>query len=86
MLRSIKREAEIAVLEYKKTLEADYQKQIKEKKAQIDRDAAGVNMGVSFEQLEGEYRKNRANVVELLLQNCVDVDLEIPRVVKGQFE
>ena len=30
LLRSIKREAEIAVLEYKKTLEADYQRQLTE--------------------------------------------------------
>ena len=30
LLRSIKREAEIAVLEYKKQLEADYQRQLRE--------------------------------------------------------
>ena len=57
-----------------------------QKKAQIDRDAEGVSQGVEFSKLEGEYRQNRERVVELLLENCLNVDIEIPRVVKGVFE
>ena len=57
-----------------------------QKKAQIDRDAEGVSQGVEFSKLEDEYRQNRERVVELLLENCLNVDIEIPRVVKGVFE
>ena len=52
----------------------------------LDKESEGAATGVSFEQMEKEYRANKDLVVNLLIDNCLEVDCEIPRVVKGQFE
>ena len=41
---------------------------------------------MNIEQLESEYRQNKAEVIEMLVNNCMKVDREIPRVVCGNFE
>ena len=55
-------------------------------KDQIERDSANQqSAGVSFEQLEAQYHENKARVVDILIENTMNVDIEIPKVVKGQF-
>ena len=35
--------------------------------------------------LEGEFDANRAKVVDMLIDNVMQVDVSIPRVVQGKF-
>ena len=37
-------------------------------------------------QLEREYNENKEEVIGILVAQCMRVDMEIPRVVKGNFE
>ncbi len=39
------------------------------------------NMGV----LENEFEQNKARVIDMLIENCMAVDVSIPRVVRGKF-
>ena len=36
--------------------------------------------------MESEYEANKERVVAMLIENCMKVDMEIPRVVKGKFD
>ena len=36
-------------------------------------------------QLESEFDTNKEKVVNMLIENCMSVDVSIPRVVKGKF-
>ena len=37
-------------------------------------------------QIESEFNTNQQKVVEMLIDNCMNVDTSIPRVVCGKFE
>ena len=37
-------------------------------------------------QIESEFESNKQSVIELLIENCMNVDTSIPRVVCGKFE
>ena len=43
---------------------------------------ASISIGV----LEREFHENKAKVVDMLIENCMQVDVSIPRVVRGNFE
>ena len=36
--------------------------------------------------IEGEFKNNKQQVIEMLINNCMTVDTTIPRVVIGRFE
>ena len=38
-----------------------------------------------MEKLEKDYEENRDAVVKMLIANVMNVNIEIPRVVKGDF-
>ncbi|KAM3139467.1 hypothetical protein pb186bvf_008492 [Paramecium bursaria] len=39
-----------------------------------------------LKKIEADYEANKAKVIEMLVQRVINVELEIPRVVKAQFE
>ena len=41
---------------------------------------------IDIDRLTAEYNKNKDSVIEMLVSNCMKVDVEVPRVVKGDFE
>ena len=41
--------------------------------------------GPSIETLQAEARANRQAAVNILIEACLEVDCEIPRVLKGKF-
>lgn len=41
---------------------------------------------MNLEVLSREFEENKEKVVDMLVENCMKVDCEIPRVVKGNFE
>ena len=38
-----------------------------------------------IESIRGDYDQNKDNVIDFLIDRVVDVDLEIPKVVKGDY-
>ncbi len=40
---------------------------------------------LEMKRIEGDYEKNKERVVELLVSNVLNVNIEIPKVVKGAF-
>ena len=42
--------------------------------------------GPDMDTLTREFNENKAKVVELLVHSVLEVDCEIPRVVKGKFD
>lgn len=39
-----------------------------------------------YEQLENDFNGNKDAVIEMLIKNVMEVNIEIPRVVRGNFE
>lgn len=39
-----------------------------------------------IEKIYKDYEANKANVIDMLLERIVNVELDIPEVVKGNFE
>ena len=51
-------------------------------------EAEGKNQGtdhVDMSVLENEFKTNREKVVNMLIENVMQVDVTIPRVVQGKF-
>ena len=40
----------------------------------------------SMDVLNVEFEQNKATVIDLLIENCMNVDISIPRVVRGKFD
>lgn len=40
----------------------------------------------NMEVIEGEFTQNKQSAIEMLINNCMTVDVSIPRVVRGKFE
>ena len=56
-----------------------------QKRAQIEMDNQGTSDGVDMSTLEREFEANREKVVNMLIDNVMQVDVSIPRVVQGKF-
>jgi vacuolar-type H+-ATPase subunit H len=85
LLRGIKESSERDIKAFKDQREREYQEQLKELKAQIEKEAnAGKTELVSM-TIERDYEANKDKVVELLVRNVLSVNIEIPKVVKGTF-
>ena len=52
----------------------------------IEAEAAKNGVASDFGVLENEFDTNRDKVIDLLIENCLNVDISIPRVVRGNFE
>jgi len=52
----------------------------------MDKQDTSASLGVSMEQLTKEYQENKLSVIDMLVRNCMAVDISIPRVVKGHFD
>ena len=55
-------------------------------KARLMEASAGANQGIDLESLTAEYDQNKDAVVDMLVKNCLNVDISIPRVVMGNFD
>ena len=52
----------------------------------MEQESAGQGDATSMRVIEGEFERNKQAVIELLINNCMNVDISIPRVVIGKFE
>ena len=39
-----------------------------------------------IKQIDDDYTNNKSEVIEMLIRNVMNVNIEIPRVIKGDFE
>ena len=52
----------------------------------IDAEAAKNTVEMDFSIIEREFEDNKHKVIDLLIDNVINVDISIPRVVRGNFE
>ena len=52
----------------------------------MEQETSGQGEGGNMRVIEGEFERNKQNVIEMLINNCMTVDTTIPRVVIGRFE
>jgi hypothetical protein len=52
----------------------------------IENEARGEAQGTDIDSLQKDYQRNKETVVDLLVKNVLAVNIEIPKVVKGEFQ
>ena len=52
----------------------------------MEQETAGQTDSGNMQVIEAEFERNKQNVIEMLINNCMTVDTTIPRVVIGRFE
>ena len=57
-----------------------------QKKEMIELEAAKTGVQTDFSEIKNEFESNKAKVIDLLIENCINVDISIPRVVRGNFD
>ena len=58
-------------------------------KDKLNREAEGagaISEQEEMDKLQKDFQKNKDQVVDLLVKNVLSVNIEIPKVVKGNFE
>ena len=48
--------------------------------------AAQAKQAEEIKQIDSDYNNNKDEVIEMLIRNVMNVNIEIPRVIKGDFE
>ena len=97
LLKSINREADIALESYRRAQQIEYNERIREvslrrsygwwqSEREIERSEKNASGAIDIEQLKADYEANRESVVDFLVEHCMKVDIEVPRVVKGDFD
>ena len=51
-----------------------------------DQGSGEAAMRKNAQQIENDFNQNKDAVMKMLLQNVINVNIEIPRVIKGDFE
>ena len=87
MLKSIKENAEKDINAFKAAKEKEYQEEYNKLKNKIESEGNtdGSKETVDMETIQKDYVKNKELVVDLLVSNVLSVNIEIPKVVKGNF-
>ena len=86
-LKEARRVADEKIEKYKAELEQNFEQEKKEKYGDME-DQADIEAETQkeIESIRGDYDENKDNVIDFLIDRVVDVDLEIPKVVKGDYE
>ena len=89
-LKSIKASCEQELNEFRAEKEAAFQRAIKAKQAELDStDNSGADSqktAQAMSAIENDYTVNKDEVIKMLIGNVMNVNIEIPRVIKGNFE
>ena len=48
--------------------------------------AAQAKSAEEIKQIDNDYNNNKDAVIDMLIRNVMNVNVEIPRVIKGDFE
>ena len=86
-LKEAKISAEQEINLFKKEEEDKYQKIINERYGKsTEEDDLEKKTKVEIDRIFKDYEANKSSVIDMLLERIINVELEIPEVVKGNFE
>lgn len=54
--------------------------------ARNEQQSANASEQVSMESIHKDFLNNKDPVIEMLIKNVINVNVDIPRVVKGDFD
>eukprot|EP00349_Pseudokeronopsis_sp_Brazil_P000736 CAMPEP_0202957454 /NCGR_PEP_ID=MMETSP1396-20130829/1838_1 /ASSEMBLY_ACC=CAM_ASM_000872 /TAXON_ID= /ORGANISM="Pseudokeronopsis sp., Strain Brazil" /LENGTH=93 /DNA_ID=CAMNT_0049674925 /DNA_START=80 /DNA_END=361 /DNA_ORIENTATION=- len=87
LLKSIKEQADKDVQHFRSHKEAEYAEEYKRLERKINDEAQeSDNQGADLGKLQADYSKNKEQVIDLLVKNVLTVNLEIPKVLKGEVK
>jgi hypothetical protein len=55
-------------------------------RARNEQQSANASEQVSMESIHKDFLNNKDPVIEMLIKNVINVNVDIPRVVKGDFD
>ena len=86
-LKEARRVAEEKIEQYKAQLEKNFEKEKREKFGDME-DQADIEAETRQEitSIQADYEENKDNVIDFLIERVMNVDLEIPKVVKGDYD
>ena len=87
-LKSIREESKADLEEFKEIQKKRFDEALAVKKKEIEEsDASNPNKDADeLAAIEADFQENKAEVIDMLISNVLNVDISIPRVVKGNFE
>ncbi len=86
-LKEARRVAQEDIEQYKTELEDNFEKRkIAEYGEEEDQAEKEAETQEEITRIESEYEENKENVIEYLIGQVMNVNLEIPKVVRGDFE
>ena len=86
-LKEARRVAQEDIEQYKTELEDNFEKRkIAEYGEEEDQAEKEAETQEEITRIESEYEENKENVIEYLIGKVMNVNLEIPKVVRGDFE
>ena len=88
-LKSIKDMAQKEIDEYKRAQEKVFQQKVAQKQNEIEEGFKKKQSDDPVETMaviEKDFKANKSAVIEMLIANVLNVNVEVPRVVKGNFE
>ena len=86
LLKSIKEKSADELAQYKKQQQGIFDEAIEEKKREIAEADKNAGEEDNTAQIPADYEANKDEVISMLIGNIMNVNIDIPRVVKGNFE
>ena len=86
-LDEARRVADTEIQAYKKKLEENFENQKRIEYGDMgDQEEIEAETQDDIKKIKQDYNENQEHVVEFLIDSVVNVNLEIPKVVRGDFE
>ena len=88
-LKGIKNDAEEELAEYKDIQKRKFDQALSEKQAELDnmdQGEGGDSTAKALEAVQADFAANSEEVIKMLIGNVMNVNIEIPRVIKGNFD
>ena len=89
-LKSIKEKAEEDLKDFRKAQAAKYDESVRKMQQEMAQDsssaAAQKKQAEEIRQIDSDFQNNKDEVIKMLISNVMNVNIEIPKVIKGDFE
>ena len=88
-MRSIKELAEKDLEQFRAQQKKRFDESVRAKTAELNSQGNSGNSGNDereMQRLHADFKTNKAAVLDMLFANIINVNIEIPKVVKGDFD
>ena len=86
-LKEARRVAEEKIEKHKAELEANFERQKRERYGDMgDQEEIEAETMEEIQSIQQDFKAHKNDVINFLVERTLDVNLEIPRVVKGNFD